>query len=53
VLIVTLGLAGVSLHEAAAYALLLHVTQVLPITLLGAAAYAKLSFKPAAKSQPI
>ncbi len=45
VVIVALGLSGVSLHQAAAYALLLHVTQVLPVTLIGALAYAHLSVR--------
>lgn len=46
VIIVALGLAGIPTHQAAAYALLLHVTQVVPITIIGALSYAKLSLKP-------
>lgn len=45
IIIVALGLGGVPLHQAAAYALLLHVTQVLPITVIGAAAYARFSVR--------
>lgn len=44
IVIITLGLAGVDANQAAAYALLLHVTQVLPITLVGLMAYGRLMF---------
>jgi uncharacterized protein (TIRG00374 family) len=50
VIIVALGLSGIPLHQAAAYAVLLHVTQIIPITLLGAAAYARLSIGPSSSA---
>jgi uncharacterized protein (TIRG00374 family) len=52
VVIVALGLSGVPWHQAAAYALLLHVTQVVPITLVGAISYAHLSIRKTGR-QPV
>ena len=51
VVIVALGLGGVPLHQAAAFAVLLHVTQVLPVTLIGAATYARTSIADVSLSQ--
>jgi uncharacterized protein (TIRG00374 family) len=51
VVIVVLGSGGVPLHQAAAYAVLLHVTQVVPVTLIGAAAYARTSVATANSTQ--
>jgi uncharacterized protein (TIRG00374 family) len=50
VVIVALGLNGVAWHDAAAFALLLHVTQVVPITVVGAISYAHLSVRQSDKT---
>jgi uncharacterized protein (TIRG00374 family) len=45
VVIVALGLSSVQWHEAAAYAVLLHVTQVIPVTVIGAISYGHWSWR--------
>lgn len=43
IVVIALSLGGVSVNQAAAYAVLLHVTQVLPITTIGAISYFRMS----------
>ncbi len=44
IVVICLGLLGVDTNQAAAYAVILHITQVVPVTIIGAISYFKLSF---------
>lgn len=52
IVIISLGLLGVNPNQAAAYAVVLHITQVLPITLVGAISYFHLSYGKLARTKP-